>query len=113
MSLRDFIQHNFWLKLFSLLLATLIWFAINFGIKSGLRPVQNPIINQTTRQIIRVPVRVLTQPGDQRVFKVDPRDVDVTLTGETAVIREVAPRSGASHSRWPSSALFRPMKLAI
>ena|SRR5687768_10384872 len=94
MSLRTFIQHNFWLKLFSLLLATLIWFAIqHFWIESGNRQPSNPITNPIARQLFRLPVRVLTKPGDDRVFKVDPKEVSVSITGEAAVLREVTPRN--------------------
>lgn len=93
MSLRAFIQHNFWLKLFSVLLATLIWFAINFGIENELNLPENPITNPATKENLRVPVRVLTRPGDGRVFKVDPEEVTVTVTGEAAILRDVTPRT--------------------
>jgi YbbR domain-containing protein len=93
MSLRAFILHNFWLKLFSLLLATLIWFAIHFWVEGGNRQPQNPITNQITRQLFRLPVRVLTKPGDERVFKVDPPEVSVSVTGEAAVLRDLTPKN--------------------
>jgi hypothetical protein len=93
MSFRALIQHNFWLKLFSLLLATLIWFAIHFWIDSGNPQPQSPIINPLTREFFRLPVRVLTQPGDARVFKVEPDQVIVTITGEAAVIRDLSAKS--------------------
>ena len=93
MSLRDFIQHNFWLKLFSLVLATLIWFLVHLGIESGHPRPASPIINSTTVQFFRQPVRVLTQPGDARIFKVDPGEVIVKLTGEPAVMRDLAPEN--------------------
>lgn len=93
MALRAFIQHNFWLKLFSLLLATLIWFAIHFWIESGNPQPQSPINNPVTREFYRLPVRVLTQPGDSRVFKVDPDQVIVKLTGEAAIMRDLSPKT--------------------
>ncbi|MEO5802344.1 MAG: hypothetical protein ABIR24_02355, partial [Verrucomicrobiota bacterium] len=93
MSLRSFILHNFWLKLFSLLLATLIWFAIHFWIEGGNRPPANPITNPITRQLFRMPVRVLTKPGDDRVFKVDPEEISVFVTGEAAVLRDLTPKN--------------------
>jgi hypothetical protein len=88
MSFRTFIQHNFWLKLFSLLLATLIWFAINFWIQSGVRTPESPIVNFSTKQFVR-PVRILTQPGDTRVFKVEPTEIALTVVGEDAVLRDI------------------------
>lgn len=89
MSLRAFIQHNFWLKLFSFVLATLIWFAIHFGIKGDFRLPQNPITTPTTREFSRMPVRILTRPGDNRVFRVEPDQVFVRVTGEDAVLRDL------------------------
>lgn len=93
MSLRAFIQHNFWLKLFSLLLATLIWFAIHFWVESGNRQPANPITNPIARQLFRLPVNVLTKPGDDRVFKVDPKEISVSITGEAAVVRDVTSKN--------------------
>jgi YbbR domain-containing protein len=88
MSLRAFIQHNFWLKLFSLMLATLIWFAVQFGIETGIHPALNPITNPIQRETIGVPIMVLTQPGDARVFKLTPDVVAITIEAEAAVLRE-------------------------
>ncbi len=89
MSIRALILHHFWLKLFSLLLATLIWFAIHFGIQSGLRSPEALIINPTTKQFSGVPIRILSQPGDTRVFKVHPKEVVLTVVGEEAILRDL------------------------
>jgi YbbR domain-containing protein len=93
MSLRAFIQHNFWLKLFSLLLATLVWFLIHFWIESGNPQPQSPITNPIAMEFLRLPVRVLTQPGDVRVYKVDPNQVVVKVTGEAAIMRDLTPKN--------------------
>ena len=97
MFLRSLILHNFWLKLFSFLLAMLIWFAIYFGTAKDFRIPQNPITNPTVTQFLRLPVRVLTQPEDARVFKVDPAKVVVTITGEEAVLRDLRPDAVAAY----------------
>jgi hypothetical protein len=78
MSLRQDILHNFWLKLFSAALATVIWLAIHYS-----------ILNQSlTSEYIRVPVSVKTYPGDKRVFHISPDEVVVTAVGEdTALLR--------------------------
>jgi len=89
MSLRDFIQHNFWLKLFSLLLATLVWFLVHLGIESGNPRPASPIINGVTIQYSRQPVRILKRPDDSRIFKVEPNEVMIKLTGEEAIIRDL------------------------
>ena len=94
MSLRELILQNFWLKLFSLLLAILIWFAIRvFWIEGGNRQPQSSIVNPISRQLFRLPVRVLNKPGDTRIFKVDPDEVSVSITGEAAVLRDITPRN--------------------
>ncbi len=93
MSLRTFIQHNFWLKLFSFVLATLIWFAIHYGIKGDFRLPQNPITTPTTREFSRLPVRILARSGDNRVFKVEPDHVFVKVTGEAAVLHDLNPQN--------------------
>jgi hypothetical protein len=38
MSLRHLVLHNFWLKIFSIALGTIIWMAIHFSIEHDLYP---------------------------------------------------------------------------
>jgi len=77
MSLRHLILQNFWLKLFSIAMATVIWLAIHYSIHEDLN------INQSLRsEYIRVPVSVKTIPGDKRVFRITPDEVVVTAVGE-------------------------------
>ncbi len=88
MSLRHLIQHNFWLKLFSLLLATLIWFTIKFWIRTDSPVADNPI-NPDRKEYLNLPVYVLSHAGDARVFKVTPPTVGVTVTAESAWLRDL------------------------
>jgi hypothetical protein len=83
MSLRYLILQNFWLKLFSIAMATVIWLAIHYSIHGGLN------INQSLRsEYIRVPVSIKTTPGDKRVFRVTPDEVVVTAVGgDEALLR--------------------------
>jgi len=90
--IREFIQHNFWLKLISLVLAVIIWFMIQLGIQSDFKLTQNPITNPIIQESLALPLQVLTQPGDARVFQVAPREVTITITGEAAVLREISKR---------------------
>jgi hypothetical protein len=76
-TLRNLILHNFWLKLFSMAMATVIWLAIHYSIHDELN------MNQTLRsEYIRVPVSVKTAPGDKRVFRITPDEVVVTAVGK-------------------------------
>lgn len=89
MVFRELIQRNFWLKLFSFALATLIWVAIKFGIVRGDRSfAETSVVNPVSRGV-DIPVYVLTLPGDARVFKIMPNMVNVTLMGEAALLREL------------------------
>jgi len=68
MSLRTLILHNFWLKLFSIALATVIWLGIHYSIHDEANENQS-----LTPQYIRVPVSVKKRPGDK--FRITPDEV--------------------------------------
>jgi YbbR domain-containing protein len=86
MTLRDLVLHNFWMKFLSVILATVIWFSIRFWDQAELNLPQSPF-NQLVQRDYRVPVQILTQPGDARVFKATPEKIVVITTGEDAVLR--------------------------
>jgi len=91
MTLRDLFLRNFWVKLLSVVLATVIWIAIN-GFQADLSPPSPPIINPAVQDSMPLVVNVLTQSGDARIFKVTPEKVLVTVTGESAVLRKYSRR---------------------
>jgi hypothetical protein len=86
MSLRDLILHNFWLKLFSVALATVMWLAIYNSIHTE----QNQLL---TADYIRVPVSVQTPPGDARVFRVVPDEVVVVVLAKNAALLQASRKS--------------------
>jgi len=90
MGFRALIQHNFWLKLFSLLLATLAWFVIQLETERDLQFGQRLLPGLDRRESLKVAVTVLTQPGDSRIFKVKPEFAIVTVAAEGAVLREIS-----------------------
>lgn len=79
MSTRDAILQNFWLKLFSLVLATMIWFAIFSAQKSPRWDWQR--FDYTTVELKHVPVTVMKSARDLRSFRIEPATVDITLQG--------------------------------
>ena len=85
MSFRALILHNFWLKLFSIALATVIWLAIHYSIHDDLNENQS-----LTPQYIRVPISVRTARGDKRVFRITPDEVVVTAVGKDPVLFQTA-----------------------
>jgi YbbR domain-containing protein len=70
---RDYLLNRFGLKLFSVLLAALIWYTI----RSSIGP-----FNLTRREYRHVPITVMTTAAETRAFRVDPSEVKVTLSGE-------------------------------
>lgn len=82
LALPQFIQRNFWLKFFSIALATLIWLGIHYGIRHELA------ISQLNINSITVPVGIITPPGDMRVFKINPSEAVVFAVGDKAALRK-------------------------
>lgn len=89
MSARDAILQNFWLKLFSLVLATMIWFAI-FGAQTTLRP-DRPALGTVTRKFERVPITVMKSAADLRAFRVEPGTVEITVSGPIGKVQALTP----------------------
>jgi len=86
---RELIFDNLWLKIFSVLLATLIWFAARTQL------VENPVMsaafpgNAAQASFADRPVLVLTLPTDRRLFRVDPPTVSVTVSGPAMLVQEL------------------------
>lgn len=81
MSLRALILHNFWLKLFSIALASVLWLSIHYSIHDELNANKS-----LSPEYIRVPVTVKTIPGDKRIFRITPDEVVVTAVGKDLVL---------------------------
>ena len=90
MSLQDLILRNFWLKFFSVALATVIWLSIHYGIQNESPMSQLSINHLLAQEYIRVPVKVVTTPGDPRVFTINPTEVVVIAMGEETALRRAA-----------------------
>lgn len=81
--------HNFWLKIFSLGLATIIWMTVHSGITHDLT-LTNPNIAHPYRTGLDLPVSIITQPGDARVFKISPKQATATIIGEEPIVRRMS-----------------------
>jgi YbbR domain-containing protein len=79
MAFRDFILDRFWLKLFSFILATLIWFTVS-NVQTETRVTFNPFRPAKTREVYRA-VRLSTLPTNRRFFEVDPPEVRIVVRG--------------------------------
>lgn len=85
--LREFIRHNFWLKVFALVLAVMSWLTARFAINNEIGVgslLLNPI---TTVELKYLPIHVLQNVADPRVFQFNPTEVTVTITGEASRVR--------------------------
>ncbi len=77
------ILRNFWLKVFSLALATAIWLGIHFNLQSD----RELSISHINFNSIRVPVGIVTTEGDKRVFKVTPSEVVAFAIADEAALK--------------------------
>jgi len=81
-ALTSLILRNFWLKFFSVALATVIWLGIHYDIRNEVS------ISQLNINNIKVPVAVITPPGDARDFKITPNEVVVFAVGDKAALHK-------------------------
>ena len=92
MSLQDLILRNFWLKFFSVALATVIWLSIHYGIQNEPRLGGSTVNHLLAQEYLRVPVTVVKTPGDTRHFRITPSEVVVIVMGDEAALRGAANR---------------------
>ena len=84
-----FLEHS-WLKLFSLLLATLVWLAVDANIDSQ-TVTREFDARETTTNFIARRVLILTDSGAHAPVKVDPPTVDIAVRGRVTEIGRLDP----------------------
>src|SRR5215510_11167862 len=92
--LRNLIVPDFYLKLFSFVLAVLTWFAVNSmaNPKEG-SPVAALSLAPSERIVLsNLPVIVLSSAADIRDYRVEPKEIEVTLQGDSRSLKNVQPR---------------------
>ena len=87
---RNFLQNNFWLKLFSLFLALLIWFSVRFYNKYDVQAPRNPLNRFHTRGFIEVPIQVMDSTQNTPHCMTEPARVDVTVTGDRSLLKSLS-----------------------
>jgi len=85
--LRDLIFRDFWLKLFSLALAVLIWLTVSFAIQKEGSPVSALGLAIQERTFANVPILVVSAGQDVRHMRVRPSEVEVTVQGDPKIVR--------------------------
>ncbi|HEY2952086.1 MAG TPA: hypothetical protein VGK40_05865 [Verrucomicrobiae bacterium] len=89
MSLHDLIFKNFWLKLFSFILATLIWFTVWSNLENESRLPWRVVRAAKDREFLNRPVLILARSSDTISFRVQPRTVNVTLRGSQVALDQL------------------------
>ncbi len=85
--LRNLIFGDFWLKLFSLALAVLIWFTVSFAIQKEVSPTGPLHLSLERYTFYNLPVVVLSSAADVHDFKIAPKEVEVTVQGDAKVLQ--------------------------
>ncbi len=90
----DFLRHlflkDFWLKLFSFVLAALIWFTVNIAINRESAGAPALSLTPTEEKVFSgLPVVVLSSAEDVRTVRVNPKEVEVTVQGEPKLLKDV------------------------
>jgi YbbR domain-containing protein len=86
--LRNLVLDDFWLKLFSFVLAVLTWFTVRSMAtqKEGLAMSTHPNAPVRQIQISNLPVVILSSAEDVRSFHVSPSAVEVTVQGDAKTL---------------------------
>jgi len=85
--LRQLFVDDFWLKLFSLLLAVLIWLTASLAIQKEGSPATPLSLAPEERTFSNLPVLVISSAQDVRNFKIAPSTVEVIVRGDSKVVR--------------------------
>lgn len=88
MSARQFIERNFWLKVFALILALLTWITVRFAISRQLTFGSAPI-TAVTRVFPKSQVRILSGPDLADRLRLAPHEVTVTLSGDATILEKL------------------------
>jgi YbbR domain-containing protein len=91
--LRTLLFEDFRLKVFSLALAILIWFTVSFVIRNEVSPLGNLTLTTQQMTFFNVPVVVMSSAADVHDFRVDPKEVTVTVQGEPRMVEKLESKS--------------------
>ncbi len=79
--LRHLVVEDFWLKLFSLALAVLIWLTVTFASQKE--------VGTEIRGLSNLPVAVMSSTEDVHNFRVSPNEVEVTVQGDPRTVQNL------------------------
>src|ERR1051326_2961979 len=93
MSFRALLLENLWLKIFSFILATLIYIAVQSD--------RYPFPSHPQTLELRCHVALMAPPGAHSSLRVEPEDVLVKVRGEDAILKKLSPESIQAYVRLP------------
>jgi YbbR domain-containing protein len=82
---RNLVAKDFWLKLFSLALAVLIWLAVRMNGESSTSPFQALIGRPPDENVLTIPVHVAGGSST-------PTEVSITLRGDPRILKTLKPQ---------------------
>jgi hypothetical protein len=85
------ITNNLWLKVFSLVLATLIYFVIKPDMITESKVADNPLHPDVDRSF-QIPVVLMTSAKNAQALQVDPTEVTVVVNGDPATVYKLLPQ---------------------
>lgn len=86
--MREIVLNNFWWKVTALLLAILVWVGFQPREKRW-KPFPDTFGRFYTRYMVAHPVTISKAATDRREFKVTPSEVDITLSGDEKILRQL------------------------
>jgi len=84
--LRKLILEDFWLKLFSFVLAVLTWFTVSSMANQGMPSAPRLPATSEELALFNLPVVILSSAQDVRSFRVSPSEVEVTVRGDPKIV---------------------------
>ena len=96
--LRSLLLDNLWMKSFSLILAILIWVAIQSN-QSDNKFSQTAFPARPHTAEFPCPVRVMLSPASRSLFNVEPASVVVKVYGDDAVLKKLATQNIQAYVR--------------
>ncbi len=85
MAFREIVTKDFGWKFFSVLLALVVWLIVH-TISEDFSGNVNPLHRNSTRTFEHVPVDIVFAAADVREIKIEPEEVQVTVTGRAETI---------------------------
>jgi YbbR domain-containing protein len=88
--LRDLVLKDFGLKLFSFVVAMLLWLTVTIAIKNEIPPGRAISLAPTDQMVFQnLPVVIMSSAEDVRSFRVHPKEVDVTVQGDAQALKRL------------------------